>query len=123
MRVAGIAVEMVQSKRSMLRLCILDDGVGSPTITAAEEIAADDVDIVEQLFAVARGVESRLKGLGVDRVIVRRGVDAIPRLTWFNGRVGVEQMLKPGVEPAEGIHIDAIVWDGPRTRELELNDD
>lgn len=72
MRVAGIAIEMVKPKRSALRLCVLDDGAGSPTITDAEEIAADDVDIVEQLFAVARGVESRLKGFSVDRVIVRR---------------------------------------------------
>ena len=30
------------------------------------------VDVVHQLFDVARGVESRLKGLSVDRVIVRR---------------------------------------------------
>jgi hypothetical protein len=72
MRVAGIAVEMVTPKRSALRLCVLDDGPGSPTITDAEEIAADDVDVVEQLLAVARGVESRVKSLGVDRVIVRR---------------------------------------------------
>lgn len=63
---------MVKSKRSALRLCVLDDGRGSPTLSHAEEISADDVEIVEQLFAVARGVESRLKGLNVDRVIVRR---------------------------------------------------
>jgi hypothetical protein len=53
-------------------LCVLDDGGGDPIVSHVEEIAADDIDIVEQLFAVARGVESRLKGLNVDRVIVRR---------------------------------------------------
>jgi hypothetical protein len=71
-RVAGIAVEMVKSKRPALRLCVLDDGGGNPTVTQAEEISADDVDVVEQVFTVARGVESRLKGLTVDRVVVRR---------------------------------------------------
>ena len=72
MRIAGLAVNMVTPKRPALRLCILDDDGGNAAVSHAEEISADDVDIVEQLFAVARGVESRLKGLSVDRVIVRR---------------------------------------------------
>lgn len=63
---------MVKSKRSTLRICVLDDSSGTPTIADAEEISADDVEVVEQLLAVARGVESRLKGLAVDRVVVRR---------------------------------------------------
>ena len=72
MRVAGIAVKMVTPKRSALRICVLEDGGGTPSLSHAEEISADDVELVEQLFTVARGVESRLKGLGVDRVVVRR---------------------------------------------------
>src|SRR4051812_19708670 len=72
MRIAGIAVSMPTPKRPALRFCILDDAGGAAAVSHAEEISADDVDIVEQLFAVARGVESRLKSLGVDRVIVRR---------------------------------------------------
>lgn len=72
MRVAGIAVEMVKPKRSALRICVVEDGGGTPTLSHAEEISADDVELVEQLFTVARGVESRLKGLSVDRVVVRR---------------------------------------------------
>ncbi len=48
MRVAGIAVEMVTSKRPTLRLCVLDNGGGNPAVTHAEEISADDVDVVEQ---------------------------------------------------------------------------
>jgi hypothetical protein len=70
--VAGIAVQMVKPKRSALRICVLDDSSGTPTVSNAEEISADDVEIAEQLLAVARGVESRLKGLDVDRVVVRR---------------------------------------------------
>lgn len=63
---------MVTPKRPALRLCIVDDGSGNATVTHAEEISSDDVDIVDQLFTVARGVESRVKSLSVDRVIVRR---------------------------------------------------
>jgi hypothetical protein len=58
-RIAGIAVNMVTPKRPALRLCILDDGGGNAVVSHAEEISADDVDIIEQLFAVARGVESK----------------------------------------------------------------
>jgi hypothetical protein len=71
-RIAGIAVNMVTPKRPALRLCVLEDVGGQAAITHAEEISADDVDVVEQLFTVARGVESRLKSLNVDRVVVRR---------------------------------------------------
>jgi hypothetical protein len=63
---------MVSPKRPYLRLVVLDDKTGSTAIEVAEEISADDVDTVEQLFAFARGVESRLRGLQVDRAIVRR---------------------------------------------------
>jgi hypothetical protein len=63
---------MVTPKRPALRLCILDDSGTNTAITHAEEISADDIDIVEQLFTFARGVESRLKSLSVDRVIIRR---------------------------------------------------
>lgn len=72
MRVAGIAVSMVTPKRPALRLVVVDDSGRSPAIERVEEISADDVDIVEQLFKVARAVESRVKGLKVDRVVVRR---------------------------------------------------
>src|SRR4051812_46432798 len=72
MRIAGIAVSMVTPKRPAVRVCILDDAVGKAAVSHAEEIPADDVDIVDQLFAVARGVESRLKSLSIDRVVVRR---------------------------------------------------
>jgi hypothetical protein len=63
---------MVKPKRSALRLCVLDDSAGIPALSDSEEISADDVEIAEQLFTVVRGVESRLRGLNVDRVIVRR---------------------------------------------------
>jgi hypothetical protein len=41
-------------------------------LETAEEIPTRDVDIPEQLFQVGRSVESRLRGLRADRVVVRR---------------------------------------------------
>lgn len=75
MRVAGISVSMVTPKRPALRLVVVDDGSGgggAATVERVEEVSADDVDIVEQLLNVARAVESRVRGLNVDRVVVRR---------------------------------------------------
>lgn len=70
---------MVKPKRPALRLCVVEDSAGVPALSVSEEISADDVEIAEQLFAVVRGVESRLKGLNVDRVIVRRAdVPTVP---------------------------------------------
>lgn len=51
---------------------MLDNGSGSVAVAAAEEIPTQDVEIAEQLYQVGRSVESRLRGLNVDRVIVRR---------------------------------------------------
>lgn len=55
-----------------MRLVVLDNRTGTTETQAAEEIPTDDVEIAEQLFQVARAVESRIRGLDVDRVIVRR---------------------------------------------------
>jgi hypothetical protein len=58
--------------RPVVRLVVLDNASGSPVVAAAEEIPADDAEITEQLYQVGRSVESRLRGLNVERVIVRR---------------------------------------------------
>jgi hypothetical protein len=72
MRVAGVAVNLTTPKRPSIRLVVVDNGSGSPTIENVEEITSDNVDVVEQLFHVARAVESRLRGLKVDRVVIRQ---------------------------------------------------
>jgi hypothetical protein len=51
----------------------------------------------------------------------RYEISTIPRLTWFNGRVGLQHLLEPGSPPSGAIHIDTVVWGGPRTRELEID--
>jgi hypothetical protein len=71
-RAAGLAVNIPTRGRPIVRLVVLDDTSGSIETMAAEEIPTQDVDIAEQLFQVARSVESRVRGLNVARVIVRR---------------------------------------------------
>jgi hypothetical protein len=72
MRIAGIAVNLASPKRPAVRLVVIDDRTGSPVIEKAEDIPSAAADIVEQLHHAARAVESRLQGLKVGRVLVRR---------------------------------------------------
>jgi hypothetical protein len=71
-RVAGLAVNIPTRGRPVVRLVVLDNASGTTETKSAEELPTQDVDIAEQLFQVARSVESRVRGLNVDRVIVRR---------------------------------------------------
>jgi hypothetical protein len=71
-RVAGIAVHLTTPKRPTIRLVVIDDSGGRPAIVNVEEITSDNVDVVEQLFHAGRAVESRLKALKVERVVIRQ---------------------------------------------------
>lgn len=62
----------IPTKGRPVRLVVLDSGSGAPLLIVVEEIPADDAEIVDQLFQAARSVESRMRGLSVDRVVVRR---------------------------------------------------
>jgi hypothetical protein len=44
----------------------------APSVETTEEFTSDDVDLPTQLHDIARTVGSRLEGLDVDRVILRR---------------------------------------------------
>lgn len=72
MRVAGLAVSIATRGRPVVRLVVLDNASGSTEVAKAEEIPTENVGIAEQIFQVGRSVESRLRGLNVGRVIVRR---------------------------------------------------
>jgi hypothetical protein len=127
-RIAGIAVNMVTPKRPALRLCILDDVGGNAAVTHTEEISADDVDIVEQLFAVARGVESRLKSLSVDRVIVRRAdvptvaskKDA-PRIRLLTEGAAVGASRAAVVDTRLGMGVELAHWYGQAKNQLDAS--
>ena len=126
MRIAGIAVKMVTTKRPTLHLCVLDDGSGSPAVSHAEEISADDVDIVEQLLTVARGVESRLKSLNVDRVIARRAdVPAVaskkdaPRIRLLTEGAAVAAARAAVVDVRLAMGVDLARWYGQAKDDLD----
>ena len=72
MRVAGIAVKVLTRNRPAVRLVVISDDSGAPVVEATEEFTSDDTDLPTQLSVIAKTVESRLKGLGADRVMVRR---------------------------------------------------
>jgi hypothetical protein len=71
-RIAGIAVSIATSKRPTVRIAVVDDNSGAPTFERGEEIPSNEIATVEQLFHLSRTIESRIRGLGVDRVIIRQ---------------------------------------------------
>jgi hypothetical protein len=68
-RVAGIAVDIPKTNRPVARLVVL---AGPAAVEATETFPGDDVDLATQLHDMASAVRSRLEGLAVGRVIVRR---------------------------------------------------
>jgi hypothetical protein len=72
MRVAGIAIRIISRGRPAVRLAVLTGTAGAPSVETVEEFTSDDVDLPTQLHDIARTVGSRLEGLKVDRVILRR---------------------------------------------------
>ena len=72
MRVAGISVAMASRQRPAAYLVVLDDSSGRAMIKADHAFPADDMDLATQLHDTAEAVRSRLEGLAIERVIVRR---------------------------------------------------
>jgi hypothetical protein len=77
MRVAGISVDVPSPGRPTTRLVVVDGSTG-PAIETSETFPTDDVDLATQLHDMAQAVRSRLDGLRVERVVVRRA-DRSPR--------------------------------------------
>ncbi len=59
---------------------MLDDASRSTTIVTSETFPSRDTDLATQLHDAAETVRSRLRGLGVEKVVVRRA-DRPPRAT------------------------------------------
>jgi hypothetical protein len=83
-RVAGIAVDVPSPQRPAARLVVLTDAAGSATVEVTERFTSDLVDLATQLHDMAEAVRSRLTGLNVDRVVVRRA-DRPPRASNTEG--------------------------------------
>src|SRR5947209_2123438 len=72
MRVAGIAVDVPSSGRPAARLVVASDASGQPAIETVADFPSDDVELPVQLHDAAEALRSRLDGLAVDRVVIRR---------------------------------------------------
>jgi hypothetical protein len=83
MRVAGVAVAIPTPNRPKTRLVVIEDATPG-VIEIHAEFTADDVDLATQLHDAGEAVGSRLDGLGVDRVVVRRA-DRPPRASNAEG--------------------------------------
>jgi hypothetical protein len=79
-RVAGLAVDIPSPGRPMTRIVVLDDSSGSLTVVSSEPLPSRSSDLATQLHDAADAVASRLQGLAVERVVVRRA-DRPPRAT------------------------------------------
>jgi hypothetical protein len=116
LRVAGIAVEIPSSGRPAARLVVLDDAGGSPSIEVHEDYPSAKVAIAEQLHDQAEAVRSRLKGLRVDRVVIRRA-DQPPKASNMEGprrRLLAEGALTGA---ARSVVVDTRIGTGKQTGE------
>jgi len=84
MRVAGIAVDLPSSGRPAARLVVLSDSSGQLAIESTADFPSDDVELPVQLHDAAAALRSRLEGLAVDRVLLRRA-DRPPRASNAEG--------------------------------------
>jgi hypothetical protein len=71
MRIAGIAVEP-KAGRPVARLVVVTGTAAAPTIDSCFKFTSSDVPIPEQVHDLAEDVRSRLKGVAVERVLLRR---------------------------------------------------
>jgi hypothetical protein len=72
MRVVGVAVDAGKPKRPAARIVVTDNASGVATIEEVLDFSGDDVDLPTQLHYAAEALRSHLKGVGADRVVVRR---------------------------------------------------
>ena len=75
---AGLAVDMPSPGRPTVRLVVLDTASGATTIASSETFPSRGTDLATQLHDAAETVRSRLQGLTVQKVVVRRA-DRPPR--------------------------------------------
>jgi hypothetical protein len=113
-RAAGLAVEIPSRGRPTTRLVVLDDATGSPVIVSSETVPGRDGDLATQLHDVSEAVKSRLQGLAVDRVVVRRA-DRPPRAS--NGEGPRLRLLTEGAvtSAARSVVVDTRIGTGKET--------
>ncbi len=98
----------------MTRLVVLDDATGMTMIETSESFTSDDIDLATQLHDMAEAVRSRLQGLSVDRVVVRRA-DRPPRASNADGPRLRLLMEGAVVSAARSVVVDTRVGSGKDT--------
>ncbi len=113
MRVAGVAVSVPSRGRPTARLVVLDGSSGG-VLESHDAFTSDDTDLATLLHDMAEAVRSRLEGVRVERVVVRRA-DRPPRASNHEGpRL---RLLTEGavVSAARSVVIDTRVGTGKDT--------
>lgn len=113
MRIAGIAVDVPSKGRPTARLVVLDGSSGG-ALESHDTFTSDPTDLATQLHDMAEAVKSRLGGLGVERVVVRRA-DRPPRPS--NNEGPRLRLLTEGaiVSAARSVVVDTRVGTGKDT--------
>lgn len=114
MRVAGIAVELVSPHRPTTWLVVLNDASGSASLETSVPFPTAATDLATQLHDTATAVRSRLKGLAVDRVVLRRA-DFPPRPSKKEGPRLRLLMEGAVVSAARSVVVDTRVGTGQDT--------
>jgi len=117
---------MSSRQRPTAYLVILDDSSGREVIEANQAFPADDVDLATQLHDTAEAVRSRLEGLVVERVVVRRA-DRPPRASNTEGprlRLLMEGALTSAarsvvMDTVLGTGADTGTWFGARKADVD----
>jgi hypothetical protein len=95
-------------------MVILDDSGGTPSVQGVHDFPTDNADLATQLYDVAEAVRSALRGVQVDRVLLRRA-DRPPRASNTDGprlRLLAEGAL---VHAARSVVVDTRVGTGKDT--------
>jgi hypothetical protein len=116
LRVAGIAVDMPSPNRPAARLVVVNESGGTKTVEVHEDYPSVKTEIAEQLHDQAEAVRSRLRGLNVDRVVVRRADTArVPS----NNEGPRRRLLAEGAltSAARSVVVDTRIGTGKQTGE------
>lgn len=122
---AGIAVKMLSPGRPSIRLVVVTE-TPAIAVETSEVFSSDHADLAEQLHDTAEAIRSRLVGLGVDRVFVRRADRAPvpssqegPRIRLLTEGAIVSAARSVVVDTHVGTGKDAAGWHGSKKAQLD----
>ena len=114
MRVAGIAVAMTSRGRPSTYLVVLDGLTGRQVIETSDAFPGDAVDLATQLHDTAEAIRSRLEGLSLARVVIRRA-DRPPKARDTEGPKLRLLMEGAVTSAARSVVVDTVIGTGAET--------